>query len=113
MFNQKRLMTVLTMSVLLALLGAALMPFAALADDSAPAVMDSCNPPAGSGGKKPSIPVLRVIAVTTPLAEDKLPGALPEGKTFADGMSVKLLLNSVEIDRWTPVRRPPSTSQPA
>jgi hypothetical protein len=46
----------------------------------------------------PFIP--QVIAVITPLTLDELPGALPEGKTFVAGMSVKLMLGSEEIDEW-------------
>jgi len=43
----------------------------------------------------------QVIAVTTPLTDTELPGALPNDKTFVAGMSVKLTQGGVEIEEWT------------
>jgi hypothetical protein len=59
----------------------------------------------GSGGedlknKDAGTSLPQVIAVPTPLKDSELPGALPEGKTFAAGTNVKLVLGGEEIDEW-------------
>ena len=69
---------------------------------------DCSSTPCGGGGEEDlrnknkdtgtSLP--QVIAVPTPLKDSELPGALPEGKTFAAGTNVKLVLGGEEIDEW-------------
>jgi hypothetical protein len=61
----------------------------------------------GSGGedfrnknKDTDTSLPQVIAVPTPVKDSELPGALPEGKTFAAGTNVKLVLGGEEIDEW-------------
>jgi hypothetical protein len=60
----------------------------------------------GGGGeielrrKNKDIGLPQVIAVPTPLTDAELPGALPEGKTFVVGASIKLMLAGEEIEDW-------------